>query len=57
MVPTTRENEEFISSAAGAVLDEAVEWVSKNMMPEHVFLQVELEEWAKDTGYLKEAEG
>ena len=43
---------ELISSTP---LDTAVEWIRDNMHPDDVFDKEDLEEWAQDNGYVKEA--
>jgi len=35
-------------------LDEAIEWIQKNMEPEEVFSEKQLTQWAEDMGYEKE---
>ena len=55
---TTREqDEEFVSDMIGMeLLDNAVEWISKNLKPEDVFTDSELEDWALDNGYVAKEE-
>lgn len=53
-MPTPDENTSFIANNIGNILDEAVEWVSKNMDPDDVFTQAQLEEWAKHNGFIEE---
>ena len=51
-----KENKEFISAVLDQddVLNDAIDWISVNFKPDAIFLQCELEQWAKDNGYIKE---
>ena len=37
-----------------SALDEAIDWVSRNLSPEDVFSAKELEAWAENNGFTKE---
>lgn len=49
---TNSENESFAKTILSQYpLDEAIEWIKKNLSPEDVFNEKELAEWAKNNGY------
>lgn len=37
------------------MLSKSIEWISQNLGPEAVFEKDQLEEWAKDNGFVKES--
>ena len=39
----------------GGLLDEVIDWISKNMNPDDVFSAKDLENWAEGEGYTKES--
>ncbi len=46
-----KENKGFTEAMIGRwPLDEAIEWISKNLDPDDVFDEEKLEEWANKTG-------
>lgn len=38
---------------AHGLLDDAIEWIAKNLSPAEVFSKEQLEEWAEEEGYEK----
>jgi hypothetical protein len=51
---TSYTNEVFIGSIIGNdLLDKVVEYIRDNLRPEDIFEDDELEEWAKDSGFVK----
>ena len=59
-MPTGKQDKDFSTLMEGNItitataLDEAVVWISKNLNPDDVFSNVELERWAENYGYTKE---
>lgn len=55
-MPTGKQNRDFEADIfdAGSLLDNAIEWIRKNMNITDVFDDDELEEWAESNGYKKE---
>ena len=52
---TARQDINFIESIVRAdTLELAIEWIRKNLVPEDVFSQEDLEYWATDNEYTKE---
>lgn len=55
-----KNKEEFLSSVisvncdAGAMINDAIEWIKNNLSPEDVFPTRELEKWAESEGYSKQ---
>ena len=49
---TPNQNIEFTSSILPVLLlDDAIEWISRNLSPDEVFEKGKLAEWAEDNGY------
>lgn len=47
-------NERFVKEFLGDdLLDKAVEYIKDNLHPDDVFDESELEEWARDNGFVK----
>lgn len=54
MLTTFTQDREFISYIIGSdLLENSIEWISKNMNPDDVFSTSELESWAESNGYAK----
>ena len=52
-----KENKQFLSSVINEnLLDEAINWIKSNMNPDDVFDEDQLEEWAKDNGFVESEE-
>ena len=52
---TQKENDQFSEHILiRDPLDEAIEWISRNLNPEDVFTESQLERWADISGYIKE---
>ena len=43
----------FLDSIPEGVLGEAIDWIAKNLVPEDVFDEKELSEWATENGFVK----
>jgi len=55
MTTTSKQDAEFLSSLnLEDILQQAVDYLSKNVDPEDVFDQVQLELWAERNGYKRE---
>ncbi len=39
---------------SNSALDEAIEWIAKNLSPDDIFSTKELENWAESNNYIKE---
>ena len=39
-----------------SILDDAIDWISKNLNPDDVFKASDLDSWAEDNGYVKKDE-
>lgn len=51
------ERKKFISDLMpDDLLDEAIDWIKSNMSPDDVFDKSQLEEWAKDNGFVESDE-
>lgn len=50
-----RAEDDFTTSVFGNILDEVVGWIADNLVPEDVFSDNQLEEWAEHNGYVREA--
>jgi len=50
---TLQQEREFIESISPS-LDEVIEWIKRNLNPEDVFDENDLEAWAEDNGYFVE---
>lgn len=49
---TAKENDQFTKSVTAQwPLDVAIDWIQKNMTPEHVFDKADLDQWAIDNDY------
>ena len=52
---TNRQQQEFCKERIDTdLLDWAIGWIIKNLSPEDVFSDQELETWAKDNGFVEE---
>jgi hypothetical protein len=58
MANTTRDQDEqfakLIIPSPEGLLDELINWISKNLNPDDVFPTKDLENWAEGEGYKKE---
>jgi hypothetical protein len=64
-MPTGRQDREFIqmmeiedlievkTTIKNSALEYAIDWISKNIDPEDVFSETQLEKWAEANGYVK----
>jgi hypothetical protein len=49
---TAAQDREFIAQViSGSLLEEAIAWIGKNLTPEEVFQERDLQTWAEDAGY------
>lgn len=47
MATTATQDRQFISDVVGSnLLENSIEWVSRNMLPQEVFSESELKDWA-----------
>jgi hypothetical protein len=59
-MPSSAQDQEFASQMESHVtvsknaLDEATEWIGKNLNPDDVFSDKALANWAESNGYIKE---
>lgn len=54
---TRREKSDFKDEVIlDSMLDDAVAWIGRNLSPEQVFSESDLEAWAKENGWMKESE-
>ena len=52
---TPKQDKEFVETVISTtLLEDAIEWISRNMNPEDVFKENDLETWAESNGYVKE---
>ena len=52
---TTSENSNFADEVFGPYpLDSAIEWIQRNLNPDDVFSNNDLDDWAEANGYIKE---
>jgi hypothetical protein len=55
MGTSSAQDREFIDKVIGAeLLENAIDWIAKNMDPEDVFPDSKLEFWAIHNGFIKE---
>ena len=56
-MPSKKDNEKFTESVFSgfSMLENAIEWIRDNMKPDQVFDDKDLEGWAEDNGFVKEA--
>lgn len=64
-MPTARQDELFASEMSDMVeestvkmskstLDVAIDWIQRNLEPDDVFSEKQLDNWAESNGYIKE---
>lgn len=54
---TYNERKDFIKDLIhDDLLDMAIDWIKKSMMPSEVFSDEQLSEWAEDHGYIKDGD-
>ena len=61
-MPTGNQDKEFSSEMEGcttvtistSALDNAISWIGRNLLPDDVFGEKELSDWATSNGYIKE---
>ncbi len=54
-MPTGKQDNAFITEVIPQnLLDAAIEWISKNLEPDDVFLNKKLDDWATSSGYKKD---
>ena len=52
MKTSTQDNQSFTNNIMERnPLDKAIDWIADNMVPEDVFSQKQLEEWALESGF------
>ena len=52
---TRQQDNDFLGDVIGSgLLDTAIEWIRKNLEPEEVFDDSDLDKWASNQGYTKE---
>ena len=52
---TGRQDRDFLEAIiSNSLLEDATEWIQKNMEPEDIFNEQQLSTWAEDKGYTKE---
>ena len=51
---TLRQDNEFVESILGTILEDSVEWIGNNMDPEDVFSESDLSYWAMEHGFIGE---
>lgn len=50
---SARQDREFIETLINSrLLEEAIEWISRNLEPEQVFSTEDLEKWARESGFV-----
>lgn len=55
MPTTVSQDREFIQSVINTdLLENAIDWIAKNLNPQDVFSDSDLESWAEDNGYIKD---
>jgi len=54
MPKNTKDIEIFSQHLNGQVLLSTTEWIAKNKEPQDIFTQAQLEQWAKDNGFIEE---
>lgn len=54
---TYTQDKKFINEVIGdSLLEDAIDWISHNLSPEEVFEEAELENWARQNGFVEEGE-
>ncbi len=55
-MPTSSQDQSFAEAIVDYrnLLDNAIEWIAKNLNPSDVFSDKDLETWAEGEGYVKE---
>jgi hypothetical protein len=58
MSPSHRQKQAFVESVIDVdyFLESATEWIQNEFSPDELFSEAELEEWAKDNGFIHESE-
>jgi hypothetical protein len=52
---TAKQDNEFIGAVIPCtLLETAIDWIRSNMYPDEVYEKFELEEWAKDNGFVED---
>jgi len=52
---TGKQDRDFLEDVVGTLLlENAIDWISRNMEPEDVFSTQDLDRWAKNNGYVEE---
>ena len=55
MSTSTDQDQRFIDDVLSrTLLEESINWIADNIIPEEVFPEYKLAEWANDNGYIKE---
>lgn len=50
-----QQEEDFLKASFQFSLEDALEWIQKNLNPEDVYEEKDLEYWAEQNGYIEEA--
>lgn len=48
-----RVEDDFTTSVFGDILGEVVDWIVDNLLPEDIFSEKQLEEWAEANGFTR----
>jgi hypothetical protein len=56
MDTTYLQSRNFMENLFSGSLEKSIEWIQNNMEPEEVFNQNQLEDWAKENGYVKDSQ-
>jgi len=48
-----KDSVDFVQMSNGA-LDNAINWISRNLNPDEVFSEKDLQDWAENNGYTKQ---
>lgn len=51
---TWQQEEDFLKASMNFSMNDAVDWIKRNLEPEDVFDKNDLEGWAESNGYIKE---
>jgi len=58
MRTTSSQDREFTEAVHGLIdLGDAIEWIISNFLPEDIYDEAVLNEWAEANGYVKKEEG
>lgn len=57
-MPTAKQDRDFAEAivSPSMLLENAIEWIVRNLEPEDVFSETVLEKWAEANGYVKASE-